>query len=85
MNCQQLNGDFDAKERGTRDRARRDLTKQLHESSSDSDFYDLDGNFGPTTRKAWSDWCSNKGKSSQSEEEGATKVILVPVSRPVAY
>lgn len=27
---------------------------------------------GPTTRRAWSDWCSNKGKSSkesQSDEE----------------
>lgn len=49
----------------------------MHESSSDSDFYDLDGNFGPTTRKAWSDWCSSKGKSSQSEEEGGNKVIFI--------
>ncbi|XP_017782818.1 PREDICTED: histone-lysine N-methyltransferase, H3 lysine-79 specific-like isoform X2 [Nicrophorus vespilloides] len=57
--------------RSSREKTRRDLTKQIHDSSSDSDFYDQDGNYGlgPTTRRAWSDWCSNKGKSSQSEEE----------------
>lgn len=42
----------------------------MPESSSDSDSYDQD-KYGPTTRRAWSDWCSNKGKSSQSEEENA--------------
>lgn len=63
--------------RGARDRARRDLSKQMNDSSSDSEYDDYDSNFGPTTRRAWSDWCSNKGKSSQSEEEGSnTKVRL---------
>ncbi|KAK9890270.1 hypothetical protein WA026_010379 [Henosepilachna vigintioctopunctata] len=57
--------------RGSRERAKRDLSKQLvQDSSSDSDFDDLDSNYGPTTRKAWSDYCSNKGKSSQSEDDG---------------
>ncbi|XP_057663160.1 histone-lysine N-methyltransferase, H3 lysine-79 specific-like isoform X1 [Diorhabda carinulata] len=55
--------------RGARDRAKRDLSKQLMDSSSDSDFDDPDSSFGPTTRKAWSDYCSVKGKSSQSEDE----------------
>lgn len=63
--------------RGSRDRARRDLSKQMQDSSSDSDFEDFDSNYGPTTRRAWSDWCSNKGKSSQSEEEGNGKVWVV--------
>ncbi|KAL1492765.1 hypothetical protein ABEB36_010966 [Hypothenemus hampei] len=36
-------------------------------SSSESD--SNDSNYGPTTRRAWSDYCSNKGKSSQSEDE----------------
>ncbi|KRT78750.1 hypothetical protein AMK59_6510 [Oryctes borbonicus] len=44
----------------------------MPESSSDSDSYDQD-KYGPTTRRAWSDWCSNKGKSSQSEEENMLK------------
>ncbi|KAG5876348.1 hypothetical protein JTB14_003670 [Gonioctena quinquepunctata] len=60
--------------RGARDRAKRDLSKQLAiDSSSDSDFEDQDSSYGPTTRKAWSDYCSIKGKSSQSEEEAPLK------------
>nr|XP_023025758.1 histone-lysine N-methyltransferase, H3 lysine-79 specific [Leptinotarsa decemlineata] len=60
--------------RGARDRAKRDLSKQLAmDSSSDSDFEDQDSSYGPTTRKAWSDYCSIKGKSSQSEEEAPSK------------
>ncbi|KAF5285705.1 hypothetical protein FQA39_LY16511 [Lamprigera yunnana] len=55
--------------RGSRDRARQDLSKQMNESSSDSEFDDRDSSYGPTTRRAWSDWCSIKGKSSQSEDE----------------
>ncbi|XP_050497396.1 histone-lysine N-methyltransferase, H3 lysine-79 specific isoform X2 [Diabrotica virgifera virgifera] len=55
--------------RGARDRAKRDLSKQLMDSSSDSEFEDHDSAYGPTTRKAWSDYCSVKGKSSASEEE----------------
>ncbi|KAF5305318.1 hypothetical protein FQR65_LT07744 [Abscondita terminalis] len=55
--------------RGSRDRARRDLLKQMNDSSSDSEFDDRDSSYGPTTRRAWSDWCSTKGKSSQSEDE----------------
>lgn len=60
--------------RSSRERARRDLSKQLStDTTSESENSDLDiGNnefVGPTTRKAWSHWCSNKGKSSQSEEE----------------
>ncbi|XP_060516339.1 histone-lysine N-methyltransferase, H3 lysine-79 specific [Cylas formicarius] len=58
--------------RGAREKAKRDLSKQLvADSTSDSDFDDQDSNYGPTTRKAWSDYCSNKGKSSQSEEESS--------------
>lgn len=60
--------------RCSRDRARRDLSKQMNDSSTDTDYDDRDSNYGPTTRRAWSDWCSNKGKSSQSEEEMVTKV-----------
>lgn len=51
----------------------------MQDSSSDSDYEDFDSNYGPTTRRAWSDWCSNKGKSSQSEEEGNTKVCAYKV------
>lgn len=29
-----------------------------------------------TTRKAWSDYCSNKGRSSQSEDEATGRVLL---------
>lgn len=55
----------------SRDRAKRDLTKELVDSTSESEFDDIeDSSYGPTTRKAWSDYCSNKGRSSQSEEEG---------------
>ncbi|CAG9855378.1 unnamed protein product [Phyllotreta striolata] len=56
--------------RGARDRAKRDLSKQLMDSSTESDYED--STYGPTTRKAWSDYCSIKGKSSQSEEEMQT-------------
>ncbi|KAL3290226.1 hypothetical protein HHI36_023583 [Cryptolaemus montrouzieri] len=65
--------------RGSRERAKRDLSKQLvQESSSDSDFDDVDSNYGPTTRKAWSDYCSNKGKSSQSEDESKSQTKRQP-------
>jgi [histone H3]-lysine79 N-trimethyltransferase len=37
----------------------------MDETTSDSDGEVT----GPTTRRAWSDWCSSKDKSSQSEEE----------------
>lgn len=63
-------------ERRMRDKTRREMSKQMaQDSSSDSDFFDLDGNYGPTTRRAWSDWCSNsnRGKSSASEEEDSGK------------
>ena len=68
----------------SRDRARRDLTKQWNMDTSSNSSRDSDDSTsvatassrsrvvtGPTTRRAWSDWCSNsnKGKSSQSEEE----------------
>lgn len=46
----------------------------MQDTTSDSDYADCDSNYGPTTRRAWSDWCSNKGKSSQSEEESNSKV-----------
>uniref|UniRef100_A0A1Y1MBR3 Histone-lysine N-methyltransferase, H3 lysine-79 specific n=1 Tax=Photinus pyralis TaxID=7054 RepID=A0A1Y1MBR3_PHOPY len=61
--------------RGSRDRARRDLTKQMNDTSSDSEFDDLDSSYGPTTRRAWSDWCSTKGKSSQSEDDVITQKV----------
>lgn len=73
--------------RSSRERARRDLSKQMQvqDSSSDSDFFDLDGNYGPTTRRAWSDWCSNKGKSSASEDESTGKVSIVTGSNCGKY
>ncbi|XP_046998857.1 histone-lysine N-methyltransferase, H3 lysine-79 specific isoform X1 [Schistocerca americana] len=64
--------------RTSRDRARRDLSKQLNLDTSSNSSHDSDDSSalvtsrvvtGPTTRRAWSDWCSSKGKSSQSEEE----------------
>ncbi|XP_019765115.1 histone-lysine N-methyltransferase, H3 lysine-79 specific isoform X2 [Dendroctonus ponderosae] len=54
--------------RYSRDKGKRDFAKQLVDSSTDSD--SNDSNYGPTTRRAWSDYCSNKGKSSQSEDDG---------------
>jgi [histone H3]-lysine79 N-trimethyltransferase len=51
--------------RSSREKIRRDLNKMMDETTSDSEGEVT----GPTTRRAWSDWCSSKGKSSQSEEE----------------
>lgn len=49
-------------------------------SSTESDLDD-DSNYGPTTRRAWSDYCSTKGKSSNSDDDGCTgatvKVIII--------
>nr|CAH7717438.1 unnamed protein product [Callosobruchus chinensis] len=68
------NGDEDSNTSGSRcarERTKRDLIK-VADSTSESDFDDHeDSSYGPTTRKAWSDYCSNKGKSSQSEEENS--------------
>ncbi|KAJ3639303.1 hypothetical protein Zmor_002668 [Zophobas morio] len=76
---QQKNGSDNENSRNAREKAKKDLSKQLN-SSSDSDFDDQDSSYGPTTRKAWSDYCSTKGKSSQSEEECTTKVSIWRVS-----
>lgn len=51
--------------RGSREKSKREKNSTISESSSESDGEVT----GPTTRRAWSDWCSSKGKSSQSEEE----------------
>ncbi|CAH1970031.1 unnamed protein product [Acanthoscelides obtectus] len=71
------NGDEDSNtssSRCARERTKRDLGK-VADFTSDSDFDDHeDSSYGPTTRKAWSDYCSNKGKSSQSEEENSMPV-----------
>uniref|UniRef100_A0A1B6E1Y7 Histone-lysine N-methyltransferase, H3 lysine-79 specific n=1 Tax=Clastoptera arizonana TaxID=38151 RepID=A0A1B6E1Y7_9HEMI len=57
--------------RTARDRARRDLNKQLDSNSTDTESEETDSSDLPrvTTRRAWSDYCTNKGRSSQSEEE----------------
>lgn len=57
--------------RTARDRARRDLTKQLDSNTTDTESEETDSSELPrvTTRRAWSDYCTNKGRSSQSEEE----------------
>lgn len=49
-----------------RGRGKRDTAKPIPMSESSDDD---DSVAGPTTRRAWSDWCSSKGKSSASEEE----------------
>lgn len=66
------NSDDNESSRSAREKAKRDLSKQLG-SSSDSEYDDQDSTYGPTTRRAWSDYCSTKGKSSQSEEECNSK------------
>lgn len=64
--------------RSSREKAKKDLFKQTSpDSSSDSDFDDQDSSYGPTTRKAWSDFCSVKGKSSQSEDDAPSKVSMI--------
>lgn len=69
--------DENTNSRGARDRTKRDLSKQLApESSSESDFDDQDSNYGPTTRRAWSDYCS-KEKSSQSEEDSTMSKVRI--------
>ncbi len=53
---------------GKNGKMKRENSKQNNSGSttdSDDDFH------GPTTRRAWSDWCSNKERSSQSEEENS--------------
>ncbi|CAH0562233.1 unnamed protein product [Brassicogethes aeneus] len=53
--------------RSSRDRGKKQI---IDDSSSVSDYDDQeDSTYGPTTRKAWSDYCSNKGKSSQSDDD----------------
>ncbi|XP_067129964.1 uncharacterized protein [Centruroides vittatus] len=43
----------------------------IDSSSNDSKEMKEDGTvFGPTTRKAWSDWCNNRSKPSQSNSSG---------------
>lgn len=55
------------------------MNKQLmYETSSESEGEVT----GPTTRRAWSDWCSSKGKSSQSEEENNNTNMELPVPPP---
>lgn len=36
---------------------------------------------GPTTRRAWSDWCSSRGKSSKENSDDDTAVIPTPSQR----
>lgn len=60
-----------------RGRGKRETAKQMQMSESSDD----DSMTGPTTRRAWSDWCSSKGKSSQSEEENNNSANNVPVER----
>lgn len=55
---------------GSRDKGKRMTLND--ESSSESD---ADNVMGPTTRRAWSDYC--KGKSSQSEEENNNALRLL--------
>lgn len=49
----------------TREKGKRNTAKVMYDSSSDTDAEVT----GPTTRRAWSDWCSSKDKSSQSEDD----------------
>ncbi|XP_049817740.1 histone-lysine N-methyltransferase, H3 lysine-79 specific isoform X3 [Aethina tumida] len=66
----------DENSNGRTSRAKRETTKQItaDDSSSVSDFDDHeDSAYGPTTRKAWSDYCSTKGKSSQSDDDAPVK------------
>lgn len=53
--------------RNARDKAKREMNKQMMYESTESE--NDESVTGPTTRRAWSDWCSSKGKSSQSEDE----------------
>lgn len=57
-----VNADLSSKQ--GRDRARRDLTKQMNESSSseDEETHSDETDLRPrvTTRRAWSDYCTNK-------------------------
>lgn len=77
-----VNADLSSKQ--GRDRARRDLTKQMNESSSSeeeethSDETDLRPRV--TTRRAWSDYCTNKSTRTSSEEENNNSTNLVEVS-----
>lgn len=76
------NGDDDI--RSSREKAKRDLSKQMN-NTSESEYDDEDTNFGPTTRRAWSDWCSNKDKSSDSEDDDMTKVSKLERSTVIFY
>lgn len=54
----------------TNSRACREKGKGLSKAIAYDSSSDTEGDVkGTTTRRAWSDWCSSKGKSSQSEEE----------------
>lgn len=77
---------------GVRSRGKKDLSKQLALDTSSNDSKDRDdrnvthvneecGFFGPTTRRAWSDWCSGKVKvgqnaTSSGEEDSSKKKIV---------
>lgn len=77
-----VNADLTSKE--GRDRARRDLTKQMNESSSSEDEEthsdETDNRPRVTTRRAWSDYCTNKSVRTSSEEENnnSTNVEIPP-------
>lgn len=77
--------------RQCRSQVKKELSKQLALDTSSNDSKDRDdrsithcndegGFFGPTTRRAWSDWCSGKNKivrsnASSGEEESTKKKI----------
>uniref|UniRef100_A0A8D8QP90 Histone-lysine N-methyltransferase, H3 lysine-79 specific n=2 Tax=Cacopsylla melanoneura TaxID=428564 RepID=A0A8D8QP90_9HEMI len=79
-----VNADLSSKQ--GRDRARRDLTKQMNESSSSSDEEthsdETDNRPRVTTRRAWSDYCTNKSVRTSSEEENNNSTNLVEESPP---
>lgn len=56
-----------------------DSNSNPKENNEDTDVSDEPGVngivVGPTTRRAWSDWCSSKGKSSKENSEDDTAVV----------
>lgn len=70
-----VNGAENTNSRTCRYRNRREIKSADHSSETESE---TDSSEIPrvTTRRAWSDYCTNKGRSSQSEDETSPPVCI---------
>ena len=68
------------KEKIPKDDADFDVESEIsfQSDTSDEEYKNKVAYMGPTTRKAWSDWCRNKTKPNQNDEDPRVKGIFSP-------